>query len=350
MELLDRYLEAVKKHLPWQRQDDIIAELRANLESQLEEKEAELGRPLTSAEAEEWIKQLGAPLQMAARFKPQQYLIGPTVFPIYTTVLKIAVTWAMIIYSIASVALICTGTPSLSAVVEALVRVPGILMTTAAWVTLIFAALEFAVAQNYIKFPAMVAPSAGWSPGALPPLQMDTTNGKKPRSFAQAVAEAVFSFLLLIWLLLLPKHPWLLFGPGAAFLDTWDGHPSPFQLAPVWVQFYWWVVAPSVLQVGWRCVDLLRGTWQKRRPILHLVMRSVGLIPLLLLLTVRDHALVLLKNPALDQARYGVTVDAMNRGANIVLSFICAIAVLQLAWDLGKMSLNAWRKREAAMQ
>ena len=35
MELLDRYLEAVKKHLPWQRQDDIIAELRANLESQL---------------------------------------------------------------------------------------------------------------------------------------------------------------------------------------------------------------------------------------------------------------------------------------------------------------------------
>ena len=47
MELLDRYLEAVKKHLPWQRQDDIIAELRANLEAQLEDKEAGLGRPLT---------------------------------------------------------------------------------------------------------------------------------------------------------------------------------------------------------------------------------------------------------------------------------------------------------------
>ncbi len=46
MELLNRYLEAVKKHLPWQRQDDIIAELRANLESQLEEKEDGLGRPL----------------------------------------------------------------------------------------------------------------------------------------------------------------------------------------------------------------------------------------------------------------------------------------------------------------
>ena len=47
MELLDRYLQAVKKHLPWKRQDDIIAELRVNLESQLEEREDELGRPLT---------------------------------------------------------------------------------------------------------------------------------------------------------------------------------------------------------------------------------------------------------------------------------------------------------------
>jgi hypothetical protein len=51
MELLDRYLQAVRKRLPWQRQDDIIAELRVNLEAQLEDKEAELGRPLPQQEA-----------------------------------------------------------------------------------------------------------------------------------------------------------------------------------------------------------------------------------------------------------------------------------------------------------
>jgi hypothetical protein len=82
MELLDRYLEAVRKHLPWQRQDDIIAELRANLEAQLDEKEASLGRPLTAAEAEAWLKQLGSPILMAAPNQPQQYLIGPAIFPI----------------------------------------------------------------------------------------------------------------------------------------------------------------------------------------------------------------------------------------------------------------------------
>jgi hypothetical protein len=80
MELLDRYLQAVKKHLLLRRQDDIIAELRANLESQLEDKEAELGRPLTTGEAEDWLRTLGPPMMVAARYQTQQYLIGPTLF------------------------------------------------------------------------------------------------------------------------------------------------------------------------------------------------------------------------------------------------------------------------------
>ena len=101
MELLDRYLLAVRKHLPWQRQDDILAELRANLESQLEEKEAALGRPLTLAEMENWLKSLGSPLRMAAPYQPQQYLIGPALYPVYRNVLKIALAWGAVIYCIA---------------------------------------------------------------------------------------------------------------------------------------------------------------------------------------------------------------------------------------------------------
>src|ERR1700739_2514315 len=98
MELLDRYLQAVKKHLPWKRQDDIIAELRTNLESQLEEREAELGRPLTQSEAEDWLKQLGPPIQMASRYHPQQYLIGPSLFPTYWYVLRLVFFWAVGVY------------------------------------------------------------------------------------------------------------------------------------------------------------------------------------------------------------------------------------------------------------
>src|SRR5271165_7025450 len=102
MELLDRYLEAVRRHLPWKRQDDIIAELRANLEAQAEEREASLGRPITEAEAQEWVRHLGPPFLMAARYGPQQYLIGPGLYPTFRYVLRLGLTWCFIIYCIAS--------------------------------------------------------------------------------------------------------------------------------------------------------------------------------------------------------------------------------------------------------
>ena len=52
MELLDRYVRAVKTYLPRAQQDDIVKELSANLQAQMEDREAELGRPLSEAELE----------------------------------------------------------------------------------------------------------------------------------------------------------------------------------------------------------------------------------------------------------------------------------------------------------
>jgi hypothetical protein len=342
MDLLDRYLQAVKKHLPWQRQDDIIAELRANLEAQLEDKEAAMGRPLTAGEAEAWLKEIGPPMQVAARYQPQQYLIGPGVFPMYWYVLRMACLWAMIIYAIVSAVQIAVQVPSGTAVLEAVLRVPGILMTIAAWVTLVFAAIEFAVTRYPDKCPAIAGISADWTPASLPPMEKQGVTGKKPRSFALAVGEVVFGFIFLIWLLLIPHYPVLL-GPGFAYL-----HASPFHLTPVWVQFYWWAVALNVVQLGWHCVDLARGTWQKVQPVKQIVAKTGGLIPLVVLLAARDHAWIALKHPALDEARYGGTLNAINEGIHKALIVVCALIVLQLAWEVGRVSLEAYRRRTAA--
>ncbi|MGO9338894.1 MAG: HAAS signaling domain-containing protein [Terracidiphilus sp.] len=343
MELLDRYLEAVKKHLPWQRQDDIIAELRANLEAQLEEKEAALGRPLTQAEVEAWLKQLGSPMQMAAPYQPQQYLIGPAIFPIYRNVMKIAITWCIVIYSIATATALLTKAPQLTDFLHALMNVPMILITTAAWVTLVFAALEYAMTHHRVKLPGMSAPAPAWSPSALPPLDLEAHAGGKRPSYAQAVANLIFGYFFLIWLLLVPKHPYLLMGPGAYYLAS-----GPFQLAHVWVPAYWCVVALSVLQFGWNAHNLFRGRWQKPHRAAHLVLKAVGMVPLILLLTAKDHATVLLKHPALDQVRYGATLDGINRSINWSVALICAIAGFQLVWGIVQLILNAYRKRAAA--
>jgi len=358
VDLLDRYLQAVKKHLPWKRQDDILAELRANLESQLEDKEAELGRPLTQGEAEEWLRQIGAPMQVAMRYQPQQYLVGPAIFPTYWFVLRLVFLWATVIYVIVSaVQIFAARAFSDSFVLEAVLRIPAVLMTAAAWVTLIFAALEFCFTHYPAKFREIAGKASGgnealglfsgfsgdWSPAALPAVEEEQNRGKKPRSYAQAVAEVIFGFLFLVWLLLVPKYPFLLLGPGALYLRA-----SPFQLAPVWIQFFWWVVTLNVIQLAWRSIDLGRGAWQQRRIAEQMAIKAFGLIPMGILLAVPDHAYVALKHPALDQAQYGGPLATLNDTIHWGLQIACAIVVLQLAWEIAQMCLKVYRKRVAA--
>ena len=344
MELLDRYLQAVKKHLPWRRQDDIVAEMRANLESQLEDKEQQLGRPLTTGEAEDWLRLIGPPKQVAALYQPQQYLIGPTVFPTYKLVMRIALLWALAIYTIARVVQIAvqnpTGTSLSGAVLSALLGMPGILLTTVAWITLIFAAIEFAVVNYPEQFPWLAAHSANWSPSTLPPLAPDSVPGKKRRSYAQAVAEVVFGFIFLVWLLLIPQHPYVLMGPGIAFVEN-----SPFQLSSGWIQFFWLVVAANGLQLLWHCVNLWRGTWQQRHPWQQVAMKTLGLFPIVWMLSYRDHAYLSLKHPALDQARFAGALETINNGIYLGTRIICAIVVLQLIWTLAQAGISLYRHR-----
>jgi len=345
MELLDRYLQAVKKYLPWQRQDDILAELRANLESQLEEQEAEIGRPLTSAEVEAWLKQIGPPTTMAARYQPQQYVIGPAVFPMYWYVMRLASFWTLLVYGIVSAVLIFSAADPGWTAVGAVVRVPFVLMNMAAWITLIFAVFEYAIAHSWITWPASCVSPEGWSPSSLPPLDkldMQAASGKKPRTFAMAAAEVIFGFLFLGWLLLVPKHPVLMFGPGALYMQV-----SPFQLEPVWYQFYWWVVGLNVLQLGWRCLDLARGAWQGPRLVQQTVTKLLGLIPLVVLITAPGQLLLTLKHPEVDQVRYGQALGSINTGVHKGLMLVCAIVVLQLLWEIGQRMIAAFKNRAA---
>ena len=329
MDLLDRYLQSVKRHLPWQRQDDILAELRANLEAQLEEREAELGRPLTPAEAEAWIKQLGSPLQMAARYQPQQYLIGPGLFPIYWYVLRLVFFWSVAIYATANAVLFAVNGASVTAIVEALLRIPVVLFTSAAWVTLIFAGLEFASR----RYPSQCAPllhtALNLDGDALPALDAPPVHGRRPRTYAHAVAEFIFGVLFLAWLLLVPGHPFLLMGPGAIYLDV-----SPFRLAPVWVQFYWAVVALNVVQIVWSAANLVTGAWQGPRLLQHLAAKALAFVPLGLLLAVPDHLLFVLKNPAANEVSYGHTLRSINEVTHTGLMFTFAICILQFAWEV----------------
>jgi len=343
MELLDRYLQAVRKYLPLRRQDDIIAELRANMESQIEDRESEVGRPLTQGEFDDFLRKMGHPMVVASRYQPQQYLIGPTIFPMYLYVLRIALLWVFVICMIVAAVVTPLTPPGAQSVFDALLRIPGILIQTAAWITLVFAAFDFARTRYPSVGSQIEGVNKNWSPSSLPPLTKDATRAGKGRSFAQAVIEIVFSALFLVWLLLIPKHPFLMLGPGVAYLQS-----APYQLSPAWWSFFWCVVALNVIQIVWKSIDLVRGQWQSSGPMQQILFKVFGLVPITVLLTAPDHNYISLKNPAVDAAHYGQNLSQINNGIHLAFSVICAIVVLQLSFDLAKWIWEHYRNRIAA--
>ncbi|HEY1679976.1 MAG TPA: hypothetical protein VGG04_19820 [Candidatus Sulfotelmatobacter sp.] len=338
MELLDRYLQAVKKHLPWQRQDDIIAELRANLEAQLEDKEAELGRPLTQQEAEEWIKQLGSPLQVAARYQRHQYLIGPGLFPTYWYVLKLAFYWVTAIYVVAKTITFAAVGSSPEAYAGIALSLPWIWLTNGAIVTLVFAVIELSGSQFGRKIAQLPPLNPGWSPLDLPPVDANDNENRR-WSFAKAMAEVIFGCLFFAWLLLVPHYPYLMFGPGAWYLAS-----LPYKLAHAWWPFYWCIVGINGFELMWKIADLTGGAWQKRRVWRHWAMHSLSLIPLGILLAAPGQQLFLAKTVA---ANAKSLADA-NRGLHTALMVAVAVVALQIVWHTGKMVVEAYRKRVAA--
>jgi hypothetical protein len=96
MNLIDKYIAEVGRHLPRKNRADIEAEIRSTLEDMLDErKQAEGGVPSESKDrADEatilqLLKEYGSPREVAATYKTHQYLIGPRLFPVFETVVRI---------------------------------------------------------------------------------------------------------------------------------------------------------------------------------------------------------------------------------------------------------------------
>jgi hypothetical protein len=244
LELVDRYLQAVRFWLPKaSRQQDLVAELGEDLRSQIEEKEIELDRPLNHGEISEVLKRCGSPMLVASRLGPKRYLIGPTLFPIYGFVLKMVLGWILLpvfIFIVSPATLASTNGDWGKAVAITLGNLWSGAFIAAGVITLVFAILE--------RTQAFATINCKWDPSSLPPLEKP----ERKTSLFQTVCELGFHVFAVVWLLLVPHHPFLVFGPAAAFLA----------LGPIWSTFYAPIVLLAVAAVIRSVVILVRPQWK----------------------------------------------------------------------------------------
>src|ERR1700704_2899196 len=250
MELLDRYLQAIEFWLPKRQRQDIIAELSEDLRSQIEEKETELGRKLEDAEVEAILKRCGAPLEVASRYRPQQYLIGPAVFPVYRFVLAVSVIGCVVPRFLIWLVFLLVD-PAHRGYLH-MENMGATVLYFASFTTLAFAIAE----RGGVKLEALNT----WNPRKLPPIR-DPNRISRFGSLFEIAAAMVFN----VWFA-------TIFWPRPAI----DFYGVRIAIAPVWQVFFWSFLFLTLANVAIAGINLFRPYWTRRRASLRLLFDGLG--------------------------------------------------------------------------
>lgn len=245
MDLLERYLGAVARHLPEGQRADVTAELRDALLSDIEADEARLGRKQTRDELEALLIRFGHPLTVSGRYQKTQHLIGPEVFPFWWAGLKAAVSIVGGIYLVLVMLIIFSGEDAQAVTDAALPSITETLVITFGMVTLVCMLIE--------RF-GKTALLARWRPRELPPVR----DGAKSK-FELAIDIGMYLLFILWWTGLVK------------FRNAIPPLPLEVSLAPVWTAWFWPILAYAVYDLGVSLLALLRPGLARLVDLLRLI-------------------------------------------------------------------------------
>lgn len=305
MELIDRYLHAVRRNLPPAKADDIVAELRDDLFSQKEAREESLDRDLTKDEVSALLKENGHPLIVASRFRKHQYLIGPEIFPFYLSVMRIVmmiVVGLMLIVSTTKA--ILAGGDMLTIWASTMSGIFGAVLWNAAIVTAIFAVIE--------RTGIAADPLVNWIPDDLPNV-IDKQKGPWESAF-----EVAASVAFLLW--------WT----GVIHLPftTMD---ADFRLVPgaIFTELFWPILILASARLVHNLIQWLRPNWKVVRGALNVATAVGGLVLLAIVYQSGDWVTVVSQGMAAEQVA--------KLQESLVLSFRITFIVIAVVWTLGTL-------------
>jgi hypothetical protein len=139
MDAIARYLHTLSWLLPKATRHDIVRELEEELRARADDQAQRLGRPLDDGEQEGLVRACGHPLLLAARYRPDRYLIGPVVFPYYWLVVKVIVGLTIAGHAIG---MLIRGTGSIGDLGGPFERLVSAVLSEVGWMTLVAAAAD----------------------------------------------------------------------------------------------------------------------------------------------------------------------------------------------------------------
>jgi hypothetical protein len=235
VDLLERYLEAVRRCLPQAQAEDIVAELGDDLRQQMEDRESDLGRALNEDEVAIILKQRGHPMRVAGAYLPAQYLIGPALYPVWRFVVRLVLGWILppVFLFIVGPATFLTSGHHARAILETAIGLFRSELFSLGCITVAFAVLE----RTHHK----VSIFSDWDPRKLP--RVPALAGQPRISRANATGEIITSAISTAFWIGLMEH-------GARSISLGAASVTP---APVWHSVQWPILLLCLagIPLGW---------------------------------------------------------------------------------------------------
>jgi hypothetical protein len=312
MNLIDKYIAEVGKYLPRKNRADIEAEIRSTLEDMLDERKPAEG-PADEATVMELLKEYGSPREVAATYKTHQYLIGPRLFPIFETVLRIVfavVAGASLIgLGVGLTKTDLTGTAFVSIIGQWFGGLISGLIAAFGNVALIFAIIERTQVAN--KFEKEFKE---WDPRDLKqepdPDQIDLPDH---------IATIIFTALALVVFNLYPNLLSIRYSSGG----TWVTWPI---LTEAFFHFLPWINIMGLLQIIFNGFMLGQRDWTPVTRSLSIVMDIAGMI--LAVIILRTPGIFGVTRESLASIGLSEAADNLSRLFNFLPTIIITIVVV----------------------
>jgi hypothetical protein len=261
MSLIDRYIHEVGRHLPRKSREDILAELQSLLIDTLEDRCK--GDP-TEEDIVALLEEFGDPKKVAASYYPEgQYLIGPTLFPIFRMVVGIVIVAVLGAQAVAAGVGMIFNEVSFNPV-DFFAGVINSIPAAVGSVVIVFAILQWFGVRTEVE-------ESPWKPDDLPEL----TEFENVARWEQIVGIAGGVFILVL-LTLFPDKIGFVNHPGGEFFAN-----------PVILTYRGWISAVLVLSIGLESYLLWQGRWQTITRVSKVVLNFLSIA--LLILLVQGH-------------------------------------------------------------
>ena len=330
MNLIDKYITEVGKHLPRKQRADIEAEIRSTLEDMLEERKRAQGA-VNDTMIMELLKEYGAPRDVADSYVGPRYLIGPRVYPTFELVTRIVL---IVLFGIALAGLglglarsALSGPEFLKTVGSSAAGLLSGLITAFGNIVLVFAILERVLPAKEFEKEADV-----WDPAEL---------ASEPDPDRLKPGEQIFElFFLVLFLVIFNLYPEII---GFGFFNENDWVFISPVLTTAFFNYLPWINILFLLQIGFNVYLLRQGLWNIGTRIMNMLL-ELGSIAL---------AIAMLRGPdlvALTPAQLaGTPLEASTRLftnlANWIPALVLTIVIIISSLEVAQLIYRLLKSR-----